>query len=167
MRRRMQLNKASRVLAAFLVLLGMSGQALGAMLCSSGLFGEGCPQKSFSAVPQPMSCHGGTAPTAVGDHHASEGVTAEQCATDSSGDCDDDNCKRSCCCEMRAAPEASPVQPSATAPPAPLLIALQPPVPDVPTVALINWAKAIFFHSDSSPPSVAWLPDFGRAPPVA
>lgn len=167
MRRRMQLNTASRVLAAFLVLLGMSGQALSAMLCSSDLCGEACPQRTVAAAPESAACHGGTAPSNVSDHHAPDGVTAEQCATDASDDCDDNSCKRSCCCEMRAAPEASPVTPSATAPPAPLLIAIQPAVQHVPAIAAIERAKAIFFHSDSSPPSVAWLPDFGRAPPVA
>lgn len=163
----MQLDMASRVLAAFLILLGMSGQALGAMLCSSGLCGEACPQNAVAMALEPTACHGGTSASNVTEHHAAKDQTDAKCETDQPGDCDDNDCKGSCCCEMRAAPEASPVQPSATAPPAPLLIALQPPVPDVPTVALINWAKAIFFHSDSSPPSVAWLPDFGRAPPVA
>ncbi len=84
-------------------------------------------------------------------------------------DCCDDSrkCEPSgCCCEMKPANPAALSDPSPAVPTTPTFLAL-PVAIDLPSAPLMGRERSIIFHSDSSPPGVAWHPDFGRAPPVA
>lgn len=167
MRRPLQLNRAWRVLATSLALVGMWGQALASTTCAASLCSAECPGEARAVKLDGRPCHAAKAgPSAShADHEAAP--TADRSNSGSGDDCQGSGCKGSCCCEVRTAPHATPVAAGFALPSTPLLIGMTPISLVVPAFSLIERAQTILFHSDGSPPSVAWLPDFGRAPPVA
>lgn len=148
MRRALPGDLVMKLLAAFLVLLGTSGQGFAAMVCGTPL----CP-KTIAAKPMPVAkeaCCDTEKP-----HH---GAPKQK----------DQKSGKNCCCEVKSgAPiaklDAKLVVPSGLH----LDLGLPEPVSVVATAAMIHAAGEIPSFTDASPPDPGVLPDRGRAPPAA
>ena len=148
MRRALPGNLVMKLLAAFLVLLGTSGQGFAAMLCGTPL----CP-KTIAAKPVPV------AKKACCDKDKPHHGAPEQ---------KDEEAGKKCCCEVKsgmptAKLEAKLVVPSGLH----LDVALPEPIAAVPLAASVRASAGIPSFTDASPPDRGVLPDRGRAPPAA
>ena len=148
MRRALPSNLVMKLLAAFLVLLGTSGQGFAAMLCGTPL----CP-KTIAPKPAPVakkSCCDKEKP-----HHAAPEQKEEK-----SG--------KKCCCEVKSGAPTAKLDAKLVVPTGLHLdLALPEPVPVVAMAAAAHPAGDIPSFTDASPPDPGVLPDRGRAPPAA
>lgn len=137
-----------KLLAAFLVLLGTSGQGFAAMLCGTPL----CP-KTIAAKPVPV------AKKSCCDKEKAHHGTSKQ---------KDEKSGKNCCCEVKSGAPTAKLEPKLVVPAGLHLdLALPEPVPVVATAAVTSGARDIPSFTDASPPDPGVLPDRGRAPPVA
>lgn len=138
----MPLGLVAKFFAAFLVLLGTSGQGLASMLCGT----PHCP-KTQVAKPAPV---------------AKESCCANnQTKPKSEGE-------KNCCCEVKSAPKAAKLEAKFVIP-AGLQVDLALPEPTiaVPEFLSVEPQAPIPSVTDASPPVPAHCPDRGRAPPAA
>lgn len=137
-----------RLLLAFLVTLGTSGQSLGGMMCATG-----------------------TCPNSCGMHEKQEAQKekAHSCCPSDGKEAPEKPQKRSdrCKCQIRSAPDAAAPNISFAAPPAPLVIALSVGPLEITIPAVSTELQPIHLHSGNPPPTVTRHPDLGRAPPAA
>lgn len=131
----------SGLVLSFFILIGTSGPALSAFLCGSGICGDRCPM--VTPKPQPPPC----CPQADAEKEAPAPT-----------DCD---------CKLSSQNDALPLPVGFAIPQTPLLALILSAI----ELHLVGFVPApleaaICFYSDSSPPSVAWVPDLGRAPPL-
>lgn len=156
---------AMRVLLAFLVVLGVSGNAFTTVVCAAGMMPD-CPQRQEkqkqACHPTPKAaCHEQSIPDEHGGEHR-EAQPKQNCE-DADGACE----KANCCCEIKSGEPTASSAPATTSPQLPTQIATPPQPLQIAVIAPIYLARAIFYQSGTSPPSVVWHPDFGRAPPAA
>lgn len=132
---------ATRLFLALLLAMGAVTSSLGAGGCPSVEGDQALPQKEQH---QESSKH------STGE--------AESLSFQPEGDC---------CCVTSARPAAAPSSTKLAAPSMPVFAANAPPDAEVCDFVPIGRVQVATFYSDKSPPSVAWHPDFGRAPPLA
>jgi hypothetical protein len=142
MRLAMPLGLVAKFFAAFLVLLGTSGQGLASMLCGT----PHCP-KTQIAKPAPMA--------------------KESCCSKKQTKPKSDGEKK-CCCEVKSTPKAAKLE-AKFAIPAGLQVDLALPEPSlsVPEFFTVEPQAPIPSVTDASPPDPGRNPDRGRAPPAA
>ena len=146
----MPLGLAVRLLAAFLVLLGTSGQGFAAMLCATPL----CP-KTIAAKPTPVDAKSCCAKEAARDQAA---ASANQ---------DGESGGRDCCCELKSVPTLVKLGSKLVHPTGIQVdLTLSEPLPTVDLAVAIEASNRITSYSDASPPDPGVLPDRGRAPPA-
>ncbi|MGV3615128.1 MAG: hypothetical protein ACO1SV_07315 [Fimbriimonas sp.] len=148
MRRALPGNLVMKLLAAFLVLLGTSGQGFAAMLCGTPL----CP-KTIAAKPVPVAkkaCCDKEKP-----HH---GAPKQK----------DEKGEKKCCCEVKSGTPTAKLDAKLVVPSGLHLdVALPEPPAVIATAAVVHTANEIPSFTDASPPDPGVLPDRGRAPPTA
>jgi hypothetical protein len=143
MRLAVPMRLVAKFLAAFLVLLGTSGQGLAAMLCGSA----SCP-KTQVAKPVP--------------------VEKESCCAKAKAKPEPES-KKDCCCEVKSFPKAAKPEAKFVVPAGPEFdLALPEPPVKIPEQRSVREPQVpIPSVTDASPPDPARQPDRGRAPPVA
>lgn len=146
MRLAVPMRLVAKFLAAFLVLLGTSGQGLAAMLCGA----PSCPKTQAVAKPVPVEKESCCAKT-----KAKAATPPEE--------------KKNCCCEVKPVPKTAKLEAKFVIPAGPELdLALPEPPVTVPELRLVVEPQApIPSVTDASPPDPARQPDRGRAPPAA
>lgn len=136
----MPLAMIGRFIAAFLVLLGTSGQGFASMVCGT----PQCP-KTLKVETKPVE-----------PKHA---CCAKKKAKPEP--------EKSCCCKVESAKVTAKLDPKVTIPTGfHLDLTLPEPGIAVPATAKIEAASDIPSFTDPSPPDPADLPDRGRAPPA-
>lgn len=135
----MPLGLVTKLIAAFLVLLGTSGQGLAAMVCGT----PACP-KTAALKPEPPK--------------------AESCCAKKKAKPEP---TKECCCKVKPAPATAKLDAKVTVPTG-LDFDLTLPEPSVtlPVTVKIETAARITAFTDPSPPDPIPLPDRGRAPPA-
>ncbi len=134
------------LLAAFLVFLGTSGQAVASVLCA-------CMGERHQPVPVRV--------VEKKEHSCCPEKATNPPEEEKQKDHSD------CCCELTAAPEAVTSPQMALPVQAHVHLALPEPLPVVPEAVLVEVAERALFTSDGPPPPDHGGPVRDRAPPVA
>jgi hypothetical protein len=139
------ISRAFRLILAFFVIIGMSGQSFGGLLCASGACPDSCSMHEQKAPPEqtPTCC-----PTKPAKDSSNKAP---------SGKCD---------CKIKAAPDVTQSAPTVASAHVPVLLAM--PSDSIDSIAhAVALALGPTLYSGNSPPSVVRHPDLGRAPPAA
>ncbi len=136
-----------RLVFAFIVMLGAVASAYGPGGCSASRCGGSCSMHA-EKEPTKLASHG----CCAGSKGKSPPVSTKARSSE-------------CKCEIRSAPQGT-LSTEAVTHSAPLIIVFdQPEAIELLVSTTLFEAFQIYFSGDSSPPIVAYHPDFGRAPP--
>lgn len=144
-----QRPKLTRLVLAFLVFWGMTGQGISAVLCSAGLCASKCGAAPKPA-PEPPSAHGCCA-----EKKAKDSTAAEKTAEPTSG----------CCCKIESGADFT-VPHAKVAISEPVLVIDLAPEHTPLLATVIRPAPEVYSFTDPSPPDRPISPDRGRAPPA-
>lgn len=138
------LSLVARFLAAFLVLLGTSGQGLAAMLCGA----PNCPRsQAVAKIAAPAK---------------------ESCCAKKQAKSKQESGGKPCCCEVKSVPKAAKLDSKLVVPNGiDLELARTESALTVSELRSVEPQAPIPSFTDGSPPDHGRLPDRGRAPPVA
>lgn len=159
---RVRPSNVAKCALAFLVLWGMAGSALSAVLCSAGFCSHGCSMTGPAALPRSAEpaaipqvpktcCDKADMGTPSGSADLLQGLPAN---TD-------------CKCQISSGlPVMAGIASDLLA--TPTIVAVLPEIGgDEAAGPIARQTERILFFADASPPAAAWHPDFGRAPPSA
>ena len=141
--------KITRLILAFLVFWGMSGQGVSAVLCSAGLCSSKCGVPTKPVLPPPSE-HGCCA-----EKKTKDTTPAEKPSLPAKG----------CCCKIEGGADLT-VPHAKVALSQPLLVIDLAPEHAPVLAIVIGPTPEAYTFTDPSPPDRPQMPDRGRAPPT-